>query len=156
MVAFTLRPSAGRSVPRSRRRHCRESHAIELPTKDFGHLLSAAELSVYVWELIGTLRLRVKSLAAITALCGIGKCEVAKNVAELKTTAGGNSDELLWAIGMSTLPSAGTLCIQMTRLALSGSSFVATTASFMLMLARTQSPQRYLAICCARSEIRQT
>lgn len=156
MVAFTLRPSAGRSVPPSRRRNCRESHAIELPTTDFGHFLSATELSVYVWELTGTLRPGVKSLTAITVLRGIGKRKVAKRVAALKTTGGGNSDKLLWTIGMSTLLSAGTLCLQMTRLALSGSSFFATTALFMLMLARTQSPQRYLAICCARSEIRQT
>lgn len=156
MVAFTLRPSAGRSVPRSRRRHCRESHAIELPTTDFGHFLSATELSVHVRDLTGTLRLRVKSLTAITALSGIGKRDVAKHVAELKTTGGGNSDELLWAIGLSTLLSAGTLCLQMTRLALSAGSFVGTTASFMLMLARTQWPQRFLAICWPRSEIRQT
>lgn len=58
---------------------------LGLSAADFGLLVGATGQSVYAWE-AGKAKPRGKSLAAIAALRGIGKREVAKKLVELKTT----------------------------------------------------------------------
>lgn len=58
---------------------------LGLSAADFGLLVGATGQSVYAWE-AGKAKPRGKTLAAIAALRGIGKREVAKKLAELKTT----------------------------------------------------------------------
>ena len=61
---------------------------LGLSASDFGLLVGASGQSVYAWEQ-GNARPRGKSLAAIAALRGIGKREVAERLAALKS--GGKS-----------------------------------------------------------------
>ncbi len=61
---------------------------LGLSAADFGLLVGASGQSVYAWEQ-GKARPRGKSLAAIAALRGIGKREVAERLAALKS--GGKS-----------------------------------------------------------------
>lgn len=56
---------------------------LGLSAGDFGLLVGATGQSVYAWE-AGKAKPRGKNLAAIAALRGIGKREVAKKLAELK------------------------------------------------------------------------
>lgn len=58
---------------------------LGLSAGDFGLLVGATGQSVYAWE-AGRAKPRGTNLAAIAALRGIGKREVAKKLAELKTT----------------------------------------------------------------------
>ena len=58
---------------------------LGLSAADFGLLVGASAQSVYAWEQ-GKARPRGKNLAAIAALRGIGKREVAERLASLKSS----------------------------------------------------------------------
>ena len=56
---------------------------LGLSAANFGLLVGATGQSVYAWE-AGKAKPRAQNLAAIAALRGVGKREVAKKLAELK------------------------------------------------------------------------
>lgn len=59
---------------------------LALSAEDFGLLIGATSQSVYAWE-SGKAKPRAKNLAAIAALRGLGKREVAARLAALKPAA---------------------------------------------------------------------